>query len=186
MAVSINGAIYDKWAYLSSRIYREKRERESCYSPFIFINFPEALNTERKIFRANIFPFSQHSRNTSISFSPISSLRHSGTQKQKARSKKLAAFTSPSFATIFLPLSPLSPPSRSSPSTSSRGTFPQQRFFAFDICDLNFRYREFPERKCRLIVPSVTLLGPNPLSLSPARVSRFPSHFSPSHILYRF
>lgn len=100
----------------------------------------------------------------------------SSSTKAESEKEELVAFTFPSFATIFHPSSvlpsrklaqPLATPSFPSPLPPPPpppcGTFSQQRFSAFDICDLNFRYREFPGRKCRLIVPSVTLPG----SLSP-------------------
>lgn len=161
---------------------------ESCYS-FHFYQFSRSFQHRTKDLSCQCFPLSHHSRcDTSISFSPVSSLRHPVTQKQKARSKKLAAFTTPSFATIFLPLSPLFLPPRPSPiipiasPSTSRGTFSQQRFSAFDICDLNFRYREFPRAEVPLdCTLSDTTRSQLFLSLSCPRVTLSFSLLSFSH-----
>lgn len=125
-----------------------------------FLSIFSKLSTERNIFRVDIFP---RSTSTRYKYLPCVVVGTPSSTKAGSEKEELAAFTFPSFATIFLRSSvpPLFQPPPSRPlSTSSRSTS-QQRFSAFDICDLNFRYREFPERKCRLIVLSVTLLGPS-------------------------
>lgn len=159
--------------YHSTSIERE----ESCYS-FHFYQFSRSFQHRTKDLSCQCFPLSHHSRcDTSISFSPVSSLRHPVTQKQKARSKNspLLPPRSPQFFSHCLPCSSLPVPLRSSPSRRHppplaapflSSDFPHS-IFAISTSDIG----NSPERKCRLIVPSVTLLGPSSLSLSCPRVT---------------
>lgn len=84
---------------------------ESCYS-FHFYQFSRSFQHRTKDLSCQCFPLSHHSRcDTSISFSPVSSLRHPVTQKQKARSKNsplLPPRRSPQFFSHCLPCSSLS------------------------------------------------------------------------------
>jgi len=101
----------------------------------ILINFFEALNRTKHFSRQR---FSSRHRRRDMSL-PCAVVGTPSSTKAGSEKEELAAFTFPSCSPQFFSDRPLLLPS-SHPlrAAFSRSTFSQQRFSAFDICDLNF------------------------------------------------
>jgi len=102
----------------------------------ILINFFEALNRTKHFSRQR---FSSQHRRRDISL-PCAVVGTPSSTKAGSEKEELAAFTFPSCSPQFFSDRPLLLPSTpfAPLSAFSRSTFSQQRFSAFDICDLNF------------------------------------------------